>query len=141
MGENFCGFCRFFDESQKLIDRCRAVDTIMEAKLRRFFQHFYKYYQTTKLFFHLIFVVYGIYGTAQFKLDRTRVQHGLNATRFSFCMCTSLRVHARLMTSNFSCKALVYALDVCTDARMHVRNAHTKFGLRMHANCMPKTAE
>ena len=27
------------------------------------------------------------------------------------------------------------------DARMHVRNAHAKFGLRMHANCKPRTAE
>ena len=57
------------------------------------------------------------YGTAQFKLDRTRMQQGHDMTRFSFHMCASLRVHTRLVTSNLPCKALVYALDVCT---MHV---------------------
>ena len=58
------------------------------------------------------------YGTAQFKLDRTHMQQGNDTTRFSFCMCASLRVHARLVTSNLPCKALVYALDVCM---MHAR--------------------
>ena len=58
------------------------------------------------------------YGTAQFKLDRTRVQQGHNMTRFSFHMHTSLRVHATLVTSNLLCKALVYAPDMCT---MHTR--------------------
>ena len=27
------------------------------------------------------------------------------------------------------------------DARVYVKNAHAKFGLRMHANCKPRTAE
>ena len=27
------------------------------------------------------------------------------------------------------------------DAHMHVRNAHAKFGLCVHANCKPRTAE
>ena len=81
------------------------------------------------------------YGTAQFKLDRTRVRHGLNMTRFSFHTCASLRVHARLMTSNLPCKTLMHALDVCTDAHVHVRNAHAKFGLHMHVNCKPRIAE
>ena len=27
------------------------------------------------------------------------------------------------------------------DAHLHVRNAHAKFGLRVHANCKPRTAE
>ena len=53
------------------------------------------------------------YGTAQFKLDRTRVQHGLNTTRFSFYMRASMRVHTRLMTSYLLLKTLVYTLDVC----------------------------
>ena len=53
-------------------------------------------------------------GTAQFKLDRTHVQQGHDTTHFSFRMHASLRVHARLVTSNLPCKALVYALDVCT---------------------------
>ena len=53
------------------------------------------------------------YGTDQFTLDRTHVQYGLDMTRFSFLMCASMHVDARLMTSNLPCKALVYALDVC----------------------------
>ena len=52
--------------------------------------------------------------TAQFKLNRTRVQQGHDTTRFSFHKRASLRVHARLVTSNLPCKALVCALDVCT---------------------------
>ena len=55
-----------------------------------------------------------IYGTAQFKLDRTHMQQGHDTTRFSFCTHASLCVHARLVMSNLPCKALVYALDVCT---------------------------
>ena len=89
-----------------------------------------------------------MYGTAQFKLDRTRMQHGLDTTRFSFHTNASMRVHA--------CKpACVRKIDdinptlhnshVCTrrvhDARLQVRNAHAKFGLRVYANCKPTTAE
>ena len=55
-----------------------------------------------------------IYSTAQFKLDSTRVQQGHNTTRFSFHTHASLHVHARLVMSNLPCKALVYALDMCT---------------------------
>ena len=64
----------------------------------------------------------NIYGTAQFKLDSTLVQHGLDMTHFSFHTHASMCVHTRLMTSNLPCKALVYALDVCTTVcrRMHV---------------------
>ena len=54
-----------------------------------------------------------MYGTAQFKLDRIRMWHGLNTTHFSFYTHASMRVHARLMTSNLSFKALMYALDMC----------------------------
>ena len=57
------------------------------------------------------------YSTAQFKLDITRMQQGHDMTHFSFHICASLHVHARLVTSNLLCKAFVYALDVCT---MHV---------------------
>ena len=53
-----------------------------------------------------------MYSTAQFKLDRTSVQHGLDTTCFSFHRRASMHVHARLMTSNLPCIALVYALDV-----------------------------
>ena len=66
----------------------------------------------------------GTYGTAQFKLDRTRVQQGHNTTRFSFHTLASLCVHARLVTSNLPCKALVYALDVCT-MHMCMSGMHT----------------
>ena len=55
-----------FDESQKfflLIDRCHAIDIIMEAKSRKFSQHFYRSYQTTKPFSCLTFVFYGNYKT------------------------------------------------------------------------------
>ena len=48
-----------------------------------------------------------MYGIAQFKLDRPRVQQGHDMTRFLF------HTHARLVTSKLPCKALVYTLDVC----------------------------
>ena len=42
-------------------------------------------------------------------------------------------------------KPTVYSSHVRTrlvhDARVHVRNAHAKFGLRVHANCKSRTAE
>ena len=66
-----------------------------------------------------LFVVLGVafyycrYGTTQFKLDNTRMQQGHDTTYFLFHTRASLRVHARLVTSNLPCKALVYALDVC----------------------------
>ena len=54
------------------------------------------------------------YGTAQFKLDSTCVQQGHDTTSLSFQARASLRVHARLVTSNLPCKALMYAPDMCT---------------------------
>ena len=56
------------------------------------------------------------YGTAQFKLDSTCVQqgHAHDTTCFSFHTHGSLPVHARLVTLNLPCKALVYTLDMCT---------------------------
>ena len=55
------------------------------------------------------------YNIAQFTLDRTYVQNGLDMTCFSFHTLASLRVHARLVMSNLPCKAFVTvsALDVC----------------------------
>ena len=42
-------------------------------------------------------------------------------------------------------KPTMQSSRVCTrrahDARVHVRNAHAKFGLHMHANCKPRTAK
>ena len=67
------------------------------------------------------------YSTAQFKVDRARMWHGLNITRFSFYVHVRMRVHIRLMTLNLLFKALVYALDMGTIVCR--RHAHTKFGL------------
>ena len=61
-GRKLMWFLQIFDESRKfflLIDRCRVVDIIMEAKLQRFSQNFHKSYQTMKLFSHLTFVGCG----------------------------------------------------------------------------------
>ena len=56
------------------------------------------------------------YGTAQFKLVQhtctARARHDM--THFSNHKRASLRVHTRLVMSNLPCKALVYALDMCT---------------------------
>ena len=42
-------------------------------------------------------------------------------------------------------KSTVHSSRVCTryvhDARMHVKNAHIKFELRVHANCKARTAK
>ena len=57
------------------------------------------------------------YGTALFKLNRVRVQHGLDRTCFSFYTCASICVHTRLMMPNLLCKVLMYALDVYTIRR------------------------
>ena len=167
-----------------------------------------------------VLLIKHCYSTAQFKLDRTCMQHGLDTTCFSFHMRASMRVHARLMMSNLPCIAHVRTrrlhdahvphdmffihmrasmrvharlmmsnlpciahvrtrrlhdahvphdmffihmrasmrvharllmsnlpciAHVCTrrvhDAHVHVRNAHAKFGLRVYANCKPRTAE
>ena len=76
------------------------------------------------------------YGTAQFKLDRTCMQHGFDMTCFSFhtYACKIGDVKPTMQSSH------VYTRHV-HDARVHVRNVHAKFGLRMHANCKPRTAE
>ena len=82
------------------------------------------------------------YSRAQFKLDSARVQQGHNTTRFSFHTCARLSVHARLVTY---VNPTVHSSRVCTrcvhDVRMHVRNAHAKFGLHVHANYKPRIAE
>ena len=66
------------------------------------------------------------YSTAQFKLDSARMQQGHDTTLFSFHTHASLHVYARLVISNLPCKALMYALDVCTMhtcmSRMHTPN-------------------
>ena len=54
------------------------------------------------------------YITAQFKLDKTCVQHGLKTTCFSFHTRASMHVHTRLMMSNLPRIALVYALNMCS---------------------------
>ena len=64
-----------------------------------------------------------MYSTAQFKLDRTRMQHGLDTTCFSFHVRASIHMHTRLMTSNLPFKALV------------LRTRRVQDSLQMHA-CM-----
>ena len=54
------------------------------------------------------------YITAQFKLDKTCVQHGLKTTCFSFHTRASMHVHTRLMMSNLPRIALVYVLNMCS---------------------------
>ena len=107
--------------------------------------------QHLTLKYHIYFALYTMFtwlkatttmsSTAQFKLARTHVQQGHNTTRFSFHMRASLRVHARLVTSNLPCKALVYTLDVCT---MHVcmSGMHTpNLDCTCMQNCKPRTVE
>ena len=53
------------------------------------------------------------YITAQFKLDKTHVQHRLKTTCFLFHTHANMHVHTRLMMSNLPCITLVYALNVC----------------------------
>ena len=66
-----------------------------------------------------------MYSTAQFKLDRTRVQHGLDTTRFSSHTHASMRACAHKIDDN---KPTVQSSRVRTrrvhDACVHVRNAH-----------------
>ena len=65
-------------------------------------------------------------------------RHVFHFTRMQACVC------ARKIDD---VKPTVQSSRVCTrhvqfaDAHVHVRNAHAKFGLRVHANCKPRTAE
>ena len=64
--------------------------------------------------FCVYLVVLTIVATAQFKLDRTCVQQGLDTTCLSFYTCESMHLYTKLMMSNLLFGILVYALDVCT---------------------------
>ena len=58
-GRKLLRFSRIINESRKfslLIDRCHAIDIIMEAKSQKFSQHFHK---PSKLFSCLTFVIYS----------------------------------------------------------------------------------
>ena len=81
-----------------------------------------------------------VYNTAQFKLDRTCVKHGLDTTFFIShackCVCPCKIGDVKPTMQSFR----VHTRRVC-NAHMHVRNVHAKFGLRVHANCKPRTAE
>ena len=54
------------------------------------------------------------YSTAQFKLDRTRVQRGHNTTYFFISHACKHVCACKVVTSSLPCIALVYALDMCT---------------------------
>ena len=56
----------------------------------------------------------GDQNTIQLNLNLTENACSKDTTHFSFHTRASLHVHARLVTSNLLCKALVYALDACT---------------------------
>ena len=77
------------------------------------------------------------YGTAQFKLDKTRVRQVLNTTRFSFCTRASMRMLARSMTQKLSSRALVYALDVCTIICTSTRACKERTHLGVYTNYKP----
>ena len=88
------------------------IFTVLLACESRLVMQFYKSNATS--------AIVCSYGTVQFKLDRTCVQHELNTTCFSF------HTHARWMTSNLLCKPLVYTLDMCMNhacmSGMHTPN-------------------
>ena len=105
------------------LGNCFILSLKIPAQVRWY--HLLQIYSTGSL---SIFTCRHLYSTAQFKLDRTRTQHGLDTTRFSFHMHASLRVHTRLVMSNLPCKALVYTLGVCMMhagmSGMHMPNLH-----------------
>ena len=82
------------------------------------------------------------YGTAQFKLDSIQVQQGHKTTSFSFHIHTCKPACACKIGD---IKPIVQSFSVCIThvyvARVHVRNAHAKFELHMHANCKPMTGD
>ena len=81
-----------------------------------------------------------VYSTAQLNLTEHTCSKARHDTFFISHACKP--VCARKIGD---VKPTMQSSHVCTrrvhDARMHVRNSHAKFGLRVHANCKPKTAE
>ena len=82
-----------------------------------------------------------LYSTAQFKLDRTR--NAARARHDTFFILHACKPSCARKVDDV--KPTVQSSRVCTrrvhDARVHVRNAHAKFGLCVQANCKPRTAE
>ena len=80
------------------------------------------------------------YGAAQFKLDSTYVQQGHDTT---FLISHACKPSCARKIGDV--KPTVQSSRVRTrhmhDAHMHVRNAHAKLRLRVHANCKPRRAE
>ena len=74
------------------------------------------------------------YGTAQFKLDRTYMQQGHDTI---FISHTCKPACARKIGD---VKPTMQSFHV-RNAHVHVKNAHTKFRLRVYANCKQMTAE
>ena len=62
-------------------------------------------------------------------------------TRFSFLTPASLLVHAKVYDVKPTVQSSCVRTRHVRDARMYVRNAHAKFGLRVQANCKPRTTE
>ena len=80
--------------------------------------------------------------TVQLNLNLTEHACSMGSTQHVFISHTCKHACARQIDD---VKPTVHSSRVSTrrvyDACVHVRNAHAKFGLRVHANCKPRTAE
>ena len=83
---------------------------------------------------------WNINGTAQFKLDRTHVQHGLDITHFSFYTHASMHVH-----KFDDVKPVVHSSCVHTrcvhNSLQCMSGTHMPNLNYMHTNCKLTTAE
>ena len=97
----------------------------------------------------LLFYIRAYYMHACMHVHTIQLNLNLNAAwawhdTFFIYTCSSIHVHIRLMTSNLSFKALVYAVDMCTTVlQMHacMSGTHISNLDYMHANCKPRTVE
>ena len=81
------------------------------------------------------------YGAAQFKLDSTCVQQGHDMTHFLFHKCAMPLCARKIGYVKPTMQSSRVRTRHMHDAHMHVRNAHAKLGLRVHANCKPRRAK
>ena len=84
----------------------------------------------------------NMYGTAQFTVNLTEHTCSKGTIRYFFISHTCKPACARKIGD---VKPTIQSSRVWTrrvhDVHVHVRNAHAKFGLLVHANCKPRTAE
>ena len=81
--------------------------------------------------------MYVYYGTAQFKMRAAWARHDTFFISHACKPACARKINDVKPTMQSSC---VRTRRV-HDARVHVRNAHAKFILRVHTNCKPSTAE